>query len=257
MFRMPFRTAAAKGNLIAAVAGATLLAGIGATAAAPVDLSTWQADGTGGSWNLQSGNNAVLQTQNGPPTVFHSGTDSQGLALSGTIRVQTTSDDDFVGFVLGYQQGELTSASADYLLVDWKQGAQAGQQAGLALSRITGSLAATGSGTDSDAWQHTGVVSELARATTLGNTGWADHTTYNFDITFTASLVRVAVNGLLELEIFGSFTNGAFGFYNYSQQSVLYAGIEEDEAIPEPAGIALFGLGLLCLAARRRLSARI
>ncbi|MEC9102491.1 MAG: hypothetical protein VX878_01640, partial [Pseudomonadota bacterium] len=91
--------------------------------AAPVDRSTWTANGNG-SWNLAGDNNSVKQTLNNSPTVFINQKDSQGLALSGTIKVETTSDDDFIGFVLGYNNGDLTNGSADYLLIDWKQGNQ-------------------------------------------------------------------------------------------------------------------------------------
>lgn len=236
---------------LAAVAGLG-----GAAAAAPVDLSGWMQDGAG-SWTLQSGNNAVFQSLNSPPTVFHNGVNSQNTALSGTIEVQTTNDDDFIGFVLGYTQGDIAgiNASIDYILVDWKQNAQSGQQAGLAISRVTGPIHASGTNTGSDAWQHTGNIAELARAATLGNTGWADNTEYTFDITFRANLIEVFVNGGLEISLAGSFADGAFGFYNYSQPGVLYAGIEED-SIPAsaPAPLALLGFGLAALGALRRRS---
>ncbi len=69
--------------------------------AAPVDLSAWSAEGQG-NWQLQGGNDSVLQTSNGLPTVFHNNANSQWQQLSGHITVQTASDDDFIGFVLGY-----------------------------------------------------------------------------------------------------------------------------------------------------------
>jgi hypothetical protein len=241
-----------RGGVIAAVSGAILLATVSTVGAAPVDLSSWQNDG-GGNWTLQSGNNAVFQSLNSATTMFHNGVDSQGLALSGTIEVQTTGDNDFIGFALGYHQGDLTNSGADYLLVDWKQGAQAGQQAGLAISRVTGAINAGGTSTGSNAFQHTGPITELARGTTLGNTGWADNTEYQFDITFTSGLVRVFVDGALELQITGSFADGAFAFYNFSQPNVLYAGIQEVVAsIPEPGQITFFALGLAGIGFARR-----
>jgi len=56
------------------------------------------------------------------------------------------------------------------------------------------------------------------------------------------------------LNINGVFTDGRVGFYNYSQQSVLYSAIEEQAVLPEPASVGLVGLGLVGLgfAARRR-----
>jgi hypothetical protein len=216
-----------------------------------VDLSSWEGT-TGGNWNLQTGNNAVLQTNNGTPTIFHNDLDSQGSALSGTIKVQTTSDDDYIGFVLGYNDGDLANSAANYILIDWKQANQnaysASGQAGLSISKVTGELGTT------DAWGHTGNVTELQRGLTLGNTGWADHTEYSFDLIFTASLIEVSVDGNTELSITGSFDNGSFGFYNYSQSNVLYAGIQET-AVPEvplPAAFFMFAPALLGFMGLRR-----
>lgn len=233
--------------------------------AAPVDLSTWAgAEGTPGqfNWIVANDNNSVLQTVNGNPTVFHNGANSQGKALSGTIEVQTTGDDDYIGFVLGYKAGDLTNASADYLLIDWKQQNQGSfgcnADVGLSISRVSGVL-----GNDSGGWCHApgSTVSELQRGTTLGGTGWADNTVYNFEIVFTAALVEVKVNGTTELSVAGSFSDGSFGFYNYSQSTVRYGALQEDKVpnpdpnvVPLPASLPLLaaGLGLAGFFGRRR-----
>ncbi|SFK55126.1 PEP-CTERM sorting domain-containing protein [Methylophaga sulfidovorans] len=237
--------------------GSIILGAISTTAMAapqPVDLSSWKANGNG-NWVLQSGNNAVKQTLNNNPTVFHNNKNSQGTALSGQITVETTSDDDYIGFVLGYNNNDLTNSSADYLLIDWKQGNQnyngTGKK-GLAISQVSGVL-----GDNSGAWAHdpSNNVTELARATNLGDTGWVDYETYDFDITFTSSLVEVFVNGIKELSITGAFSNGSFGFYNYSQPNVLYAGIEEvtlPSAVPVPAAAFMFAPALLGFIGLRR-----
>lgn len=226
--------------------------------AAPVDLTDWVRQGSG-NWQLQAGNNAVLQRVNTTgPTFFVNNANSQGQQLSGTIQVQTRSDDDFIGFVLGYNVGDLSNASADYLLIDWKQGDQPSGgctgRAGLAISRVTGTLT-NGRGP----WCHDPDfnVTELARATNLGFTGWADNTEYTFDLVFQPTRVKVLVDGVEEISVSGSFTNGSFGFYNYSQENVLYAGLQQVEApaIPVPAALPLMasGLGLIgALRLRRR-----
>lgn len=242
----------------------SILCGIGLcmssmSQAALVDLSSWTAEGAG-NWSLQSGNDTVFQSINGDPTVFFSGLDSQGLSLSGEITVRTTSDDDFIGFVLGYNSGDLNNPNADYLLIDWKQNSQqyfgGTATAGLAISRITGVMDLP------TFWKHesTPGFQELQRASTLGSTGWNDNTTYSFDLVFTSSLVQVFVDEELELNVSGNFSNGSFGFYNYSQSDVLYAGITED-IVPSPTNvsepatlgiIALSSLGLLSLRRRRQ-----
>ena len=239
---------------------AALCAGFGAANAAPVDLSTWQVAGTG-TWNLAADNNSVKQTVNGNPTIFFNGNNSQGLALSGQITVETGSDDDFIGFVLGYNSGDLNNPNADYILIDWKQGNQTffGCQGkrGLSVSHVSGQLA-----NNDGAWCHNpgNNVTELQRAANLGDTGWADNTTYDFQLTFTETVIQVFVNGVLEINIAGNFANGSFGFYNYSQANVRYAGIQEEVAppvngeIPLPAAFPLMlaGLGGLGFVTRRR-----
>jgi hypothetical protein len=242
------------------ICAACLLSGNVMAAATPVDLTGWAANGSGGTWTVQPGNDSVFQSLNSSrPTVFHNGQNSQGLALSGQITVQENGgDNDYMGFVLGYNEGDITNASANYILIDWKQGDQNPGVDGLAISRVTGALDPNnGTHTSNDAWSHTGVVTELARATTLGSTGWLDNTTYNFDLIFTANQIQVSVNNIIELSIAGTFGNGSFGFYNFSQANVLYAGIEEREAppigaVPIPAAAFLFAPALLGFMGLRR-----
>ncbi|BCG65247.1 MAG: hypothetical protein methR_P3072 [Methyloprofundus sp.] len=209
--------------------GSMLIALSTATSAAPVDLSSWLENGSG-TWAVAGDNNSVFQSINTPdPAVFFNNSNSQGLALSGQITVETTGDNDFIGFVLGYNDGDSSNASADYLLIDWKQGDQSPAVDGLTISQVSGAF------NGADFWAHTGVVTELQRATNLSSTGWNDNQTYDFDLIFTATNVQVSVDGVTELNINGTFANGSFGFYNYSQSAVRYAGIEQDIAPPTQA----------------------
>jgi hypothetical protein len=231
----------------------------------PVDLSGWTAQGSG-NWVVQAGNNSVRQTVNTAlPTVFFGPGNAQGTSLRGTMRHYAPySDDDFIGFVLGFKSGDLTATTTNFLLIDWKQATQSSggcsAPVGLAISRVTAGLASGNA-----AWCHLGAsgVTELARATTLGSTGWADGVEYLFEISFTASNVTVNVNGVEQFNINGSFADGSFGFYNYSQANVEYAGITTAAlpAIPEPASWAMLvaGFGLIggTLRQRRRAVARV
>lgn len=239
---------------------ASLLIGSGVANAALIDLSTWEHDGNG-TWATQGVNNdSVLQSINGQPTVFfENGSNARDTAISGNIQVGSTSDDDFVGFVLGYQNDELSSASADYWLVDWKQGNQSyggsTALAGLALSHVTdGSV-------ENYFWGHHTGIDEIARGSNLGSTGWVVGTTYSFDIIHTASLIQVKVDGNVELSVSATtagvseFNDGAYGFYNYSQNNVLYSGLEErviiTNSVPEPTSLAILSLGLIGFASRK------
>ena len=199
-----------------------------------VDLSTWtQEDFSAGSgvWTVAPGGETVNQSINGNPTVFYSDVSISG-DIQGEITVNTASDDDFVGFVLGFDPGELSSATSDYVLIDWKQGDQyyAGGWAyeGLAVSHVTGALPNL-----ADPWIHTGVVDEIARANTLGSTGWADNAPNEFTFDYDASNLRIFVNGTLEFDLDatdfgGALPQGRLGFYNFSQGNVTYNTFSDD-----------------------------
>ena len=152
------------------------------------------------------------------------------------------------GFAIGFDAGDANSASADYLLLDWKQGDQSPAADGLALSRVTGLRTS-----NNDFWQHVNSVEELARATNLGSTGWADNTEYEFTINFTANGLQVLVDGVEGFNFLATdvgdasaFNGGNFAFYNYSQGSVRYSAVTQEVfAVPEPRTLAIIGLGLI------------
>ena len=258
-------------RLTPAILASALLAT--SAAAVPVDLTGWTSNSyTSANWTVQNppANDSVLQRVNGQPTVFFDpGTNAQGKQLSGEITVQTVGDDDFIGFVLGYEAGELNSASADFILIDWKKANQtnAGSfgAAGIALSRISGDL--TNVDLYDTYWGHEAGsnADEIARGTTLGSTGWVSNQTYTFDLVFQPTLIQVYVDSVLQLSVtsaragVAAFDNGAFGFYNHSQADVLYAGITQEflpppppTGVPAPGAIALLGLGVAGMAGLRR-----
>lgn len=249
--------------------------------AAVVNLTTWTAEsyaavsGFGaGVWTVAGGGGSVTQSVNGQPTMFYSDFNAQGTTVSGKIRV-TGSDDDYVGFVLGFNPGSSTSSTADYLLVDWKRGTQffdfgapssspgGNALSGLAVSRVSGIPDAD------EFWQHKNLggtsaangVTELARGATLGATGWNTNTDYTFKFDFGPSNLRVYVDNVLQLDVAGSFADGRMGFYNFSQAGVTYSAFSVDPgpfpprdpntSVPDSGsasvlmGLALGGLALL------------
>jgi hypothetical protein len=200
-----------------------------------------------GVWTVSTDGYSVFQSVNGQPTLFHSNFDVFNTEVEGTIQVQTTGDDDFIGFALGFLPGDTTNPDADYLLIDWKQADQwydfgspsctpgCTAPAGLAVSRVFGIPTAD------EFWGHTNFnyycsdldngLEELARGATLGDVGWSDGVLYTFRFEFGESYLRVYVNENPEPEIDlvvdieeEFFSNGRIAFYNFSQASVNYEG---------------------------------
>ncbi|GMR07759.1 MAG: hypothetical protein BMS9Abin26_0763 [Gammaproteobacteria bacterium] len=244
---------------------------ISSVQAAPVDLNTWTAEsypavsGFGsGVWTVSGSGDSVYQSVNGQPTMFYSDFNAMGTNVTGTIR-SSGGDDDYIGFALGFQPGDSANASASYLLVDWKRyqqsynfGAPSGTPGttayvGLAVSQVTGIPTAD------EFWGHvnfttdpSGGLTELARGNTLGSTGWAPNTDYVFGFNFLPTSLQVTVNGIPELSISGSFSNGRMAFYNFSQAGVTYSAFEVVPAVPEPSTYLLMGIGLLGLLGLQR-----
>ena len=188
-----------------------------------------------GSWTVAPDGRSVFQSINGNPTFFVADAPLGSAEAGVTLRVETTGDDDFVGFALGLQPGFTTDPDAEYLLVDWKQTNQGTYgcpgdtlgEAGIAVSRVTGIPE------NREFWSHAdctgtpaGAVEELARATNLGHTGWGDNASYDFRFRYTEDRLQVWVDDVLELDVTGTFPTGRFGFFNYSQASVRYSGYQ-------------------------------
>lgn len=218
---------------------ATILGLAGAATATPVDLTTFTVEAfppTSGfaapDW-VVTPTTATHGVSNQDMSVLYSPDSALNKRYIGSLTPGT--DDDVVGFVLGFEPGDAQfGSSADYVLIDWKgvdqnfdfadgdvinfhHSATLGgvMPVGLALSR------ANGLPTADEFWQHAnlpenplGGVTQLARGATLGSTPYnRSNGSHLFDIRYTASNVTVLVDGVEQFNVDGSFPDGRFGLY--------------------------------------------
>lgn len=233
--------------------------------AAPVDLTTWSAltlDFAGGqpagNWVLGAGNTLVDQTVNADPSFFLNNVNQTKYSMDGSWQVRTTSDDDYMGFVFGYQN------SSNFYLFDWKQGNQTSAvhgtygAEGMTIKKMTGS---TGDGLADlslpEFWANTTDYGDMTvLATNHSSTmGWANNVLYDFHLDFNQNpgelhvLVSREGTPLWDTTVIDTtFSSGQFGFYNYSQAAVRYTGFEQTggevvATIPAPGAVVLGLIG--------------
>jgi hypothetical protein len=208
--------------------------------ASPVDLTTYDFEAFPPAATFPAPVWDVTPTMaslgnNSDATVLYSPANVINKKITGTLT--PGSDDDVVGFVLGFEPGDSAiGSSADYILIDWKGANQnfnfgdpagtmpefhnltgAGDMpAGLAISRVTGSANAD------ELWTHTdnpasptGGVRQLARGSTLGTTPYNRQSgPHQFEIVYTDTLINVKVDGVEQFNVVGSFPAGRFGLYS-------------------------------------------
>ena len=170
------------------------------------------------SWQRDATNSVVTQTINADASILLSDFNLSNAQMEGTWRVNTSSDDDFIGFVFGYQNPE------HFYLFDWKQASQDGADRGMSLKVVNADSPLTGD----DVWPTAGSGSRV-RTLFHNNIGWAEFTDYQFTLQFHPGEIRITVKrGATVLADFtvndATYTNGRFGFYNHSQAQVRYSG---------------------------------
>jgi hypothetical protein len=189
------------------------------------------------AWQVSPDQKSVVELSNSQPSFYYS--DFNCMNSTVHIKINPRSmpelDDDYFGFALGFLPGDTANHQAEFLLIDWKNsipgenlykdfqspGAGGSAKVGLSISRVKGTP------TPDQYWQHAlgsngEGLTELARGTDYGSKGWAFDKEYDFSFVFTASSLKVYVDGALEMSIVGSFKDGRLALYEFSQEGVVF-----------------------------------
>ncbi|NQT21277.1 MAG: PKD domain-containing protein, partial [Planctomycetes bacterium] len=210
-----------------------------------VNLSAWgemdYAAGGSGDWQIEGGGYSVKQYINGAPTFYVSDFDLIDRQFRGKIKVETTSDDDFVGFAFGFQ----TSGGKpnNFYLLSWKQTNQASSGTGyegFMLVKITNSASG-----GVNFWSLPAGAKVQRLASHLNTSaGWGDNVEYEFSFRYQSNgdidiSIRRTSNGAVMWETSVNDPSplgvGKVAFYNYSQSHVRYSGLQQADFLEEGA----------------------
>lgn len=226
-------------------------------AQAPVDLSTWTQKGSlgSGNWTVAGDGLSVFQSINGNPTYFVSPDTFINTVVEGAFGVESSGDwdDDFIGFVFGWNEPGDNSTDASFLLLNWKQGNQSGTEEGFRLAKVNGTSTPPFASAENDNLPNYDVLG----VNTGSTLGWQGGVRYGFSLDYRPDRVTIAISdlpagdggnggsqfGLGGQTIFdlgigdlpdgtfdgNAFPSGQFGFYNHSQEDVTYVGFTQTD----------------------------
>lgn len=214
-------------------------AGRGGAAGGPelIDLSGWVAlqftcvpsSGGAANWVLSDSNHTVTQTRNSDPAIYLSDFALQNTEIRGTWRVNDSGDDDYIGFVFGYQD------RGHFYHFDWKRGNQGCGLRGMTMRIVNVMGQGDPTCEDLECTQDSENVTILRHDATHA---WAPFTDYGFLLRFVPGAFHIEVtHGATVLAAWdfedSTYSSGNFGFYNASQESVVYRGFTQ-EVLPLP-----------------------
>lgn len=229
------------GSLALLVMAALLVASTATRGQTNVDLNTWSQKGPSGNgnWDVQGGGDSVFQSINGQPTYFVSPNDFFNTTVEGRFSVDAgAGDDDYIGFVFGYNEPGQNATDATFNLLDWKRGNQSSSEEGFRLARVNGTDTPPFTNAENDALPDYDVLSINTTASNPGSVeGWDHGDAYDFTLLYTPDRIKVDIEGGNDMFQSGvtvfdvsptdvglaqDFQSGRFGFYNHSQRDVRY-----------------------------------
>lgn len=144
------------------------------------------------------------------PALAYSGLDAMAPEYQIALKNPKEGEDGFMGFALGFNEGDTANSDANYLLIDWKRGSGNGGNEGLRLSVVNGIPDADGlssdffkknDGTDNpssrvrllaEADSNAAHTSDLDSGH-YGNTSWTLNEWYLFTVDYTEDALTISV----------------------------------------------------------------
>ncbi len=202
-----------------------------------VNFNNWSATGAYNSvWTVQAANTELLSGVNlNFPTMFMGPDTLINVKITGTFRVEDFADDDYVGFVFGFQEtsgfawgpAANSSMTHEYYLFDWKKNTQNYlgwiAQEGFSLNYVDGNFAYNNASVFPSFWVHTNSPTfNVLQTDYSAINGWVPNTFYNFELLYTPTRAVIKIDNDTIFDQPGCFEPGLFGFYNYSQAQARY-----------------------------------
>jgi len=207
------------------------------------NFNNWVDEGdSAAAWTVISSGTQCQQNSNTWYPNFFVGPDTLiNVHISGKFRVNTYSDDDYLGFVFGYKTpvefgwmgwptfnpSLYNTADLEFYLFDWKKNGQTYSgntaQEGFSLDKVDGNFYASIATVFPSFWGHsTSTAFNVLQTQYSTSNGWVSFTTYDFDLYYAPTRALILIDSDTIFDQSGCFEPGRFGFYGFSQSGATY-----------------------------------